>query len=160
MASRLRSERLSVQHDREQQGREHRTGEGDPGRGLFELEKLHIEGGVVGDQNGRADEGLEQRQHLARIRLAAHHLPGDAVDADRGLRNAPPNRPPFPAASSQSAAASTKAANNPRPAQTIANRALSRMGTPTSGRFRYRTPRPECCAAWLDSSFRGQGRVP
>ena len=77
------------QPQRQEHGVEHRVGEADPGLCLLQLETFEVERGIVGDQHGIGNEGLELGQHLLDRRLITHHGIGDAVDRDRFRRNRP-----------------------------------------------------------------------
>ena len=89
LGNRLQPVRLLVRvhHGRQQQGVEHRLVETHAGGGFFQLQKAHVECGVVRDQHGVGGKGVKSRQHLGNRGLAGHHLGLDAVDRNRRRRD-------------------------------------------------------------------------
>ena len=73
------------EEDRQQQRIEHQMIENGFRLGLLELQELHVEGGVVGNQHRVADEVPEFRQDVADAGLVLDHVVGDAVKTDGGL---------------------------------------------------------------------------
>ena len=79
-----------MHYDRQQQGVEHRLGEPNARGGLLQLEKAHVESGIVRDQHRVFAKMLELRQDLAYGRLACQSPRLDAVNAGGGLADRPP----------------------------------------------------------------------
>ena len=74
---------IGMDHRRQQQGIEHRLREAQAGAVFLQLQEAHVERRVVCDEHRILTEGMERRQHDVDVRLAEHHVLGDAVNGDR-----------------------------------------------------------------------------